>query len=154
MDDHAQEIEEVELPELLDGIIAEQTATATKILWQPAESCLIQVNSIALRRVLVNLLENALRYGGDLVEVRYQCHSHTTIVEILDSGSGIPEDQIKTVFQPFYRLETSRNTATGGSGLGLAIVQQLCHANGWQIRLDNREKGGLITSVKIPTNDS
>lgn len=152
IDDHAQETEEVELPELLDGIIAEQITTATKILWQPNESCLIQVNSIALRRVLANLLENALRYGGDLVEVRYQCNSHMTRIEILDNGSGIPDDQIKTVFQPFYRLEASRNTATGGSGLGLAIVQQLCHSNGWQISLDNRKKGGLITSIEIPAS--
>ncbi|HFD88012.1 MAG TPA: hypothetical protein ENJ35_10100, partial [Gammaproteobacteria bacterium] len=64
-------------------------------------------------------------------------------------GAGIPEDQLNQVFQPFFRLERSRNTDTGGSGLGLAIVQQLCQANGWEVSLHPREGGGLLAKLTI-----
>lgn len=59
-------------------------------------------------------------------------------------------DKRDAVFQPFYRLETSRNKATGGSGLGLAIVKQLCEANGWRIQLLPRQGKGTIAQLKIP----
>lgn len=113
------------------------------------EPCLISVNTVALRRVLANLLENALRYGGDQREIRYLCNNGGVTIEVSDRGEGIPADKLETVFQPFYRLEASRNAITGGSGLGLAIVQQLCHGNGWRIGLKQRMGGGLVAKVAI-----
>jgi len=65
-------------------------------------------------------------------------------------GQGIPPDMQEAVFQPFHRLETSRNKTTGGSGLGLAIVKQLCEANGWQVKLLSRQGGGTIARLEIP----
>ncbi len=97
-----------------------------------------------LERILNNLLENAFHYSNkQMITIKLQYQKEACCIHILDQGSGIPEDQLKMVFQPFYRLEASRNTQTGGSGLGLAIVQQLCKAHGWNIHLNNRKTKGL-----------
>jgi signal transduction histidine kinase len=67
----------------------------------------------------------------------------TAKIRILDNGPGIPEDQLETVFQPFYRVENSRNRDTGGTGLGLAIARQLSLAMNATLSLHNRPEGGL-----------
>jgi two-component system osmolarity sensor histidine kinase EnvZ len=97
----------------------------------------------SLLRVLRNLLENALRYGnGNPVTLRVTLQDDAPLISILDRGPGIPEEQLETVFRPFYRLEDSRNIKTGGSGLGLAIVRQLCQSLNWEITLHPRQGGG------------
>ena len=109
------------------------------------------MSRVALRRVLANLLENALRYGGDqAIVVQLQCLENGARIDILDRGPGIPGELLEAVFQPFYRLESSRNEATGGSGLGLAIVRQLCDRHGWEIELKPREGGGTDACLTIP----
>ncbi|MNT66247.1 Autoinducer 2 sensor kinase/phosphatase LuxQ [compost metagenome] len=71
------------------------------------------------------------------------------VIEVLDRGTGIPEDKLEAVLQPFVRLENSRNRETGGTGLGLAIAQQLAAAIGGSLRLRNREGGGLAAEVRL-----
>jgi len=94
-------------------------------------------------RVLRNLIENALRYGNNKpVTIHLQQQDGKPLVSILDRGPGIPADKYETVFQPFFRLEDSRNLMTGGSGLGLSIVLQLCQAQGWKITFHPRSGGG------------
>lgn len=107
---------------------------------------------MAIRRILANLIENGARYGaGKPVTVACRCHADATVIQILDRGPGIPADQAENVFRPFYRLESSRSSATGGSGLGLAIARQLADANGWQIQLLPREGGGTEARLVIPS---
>lgn len=113
-----------------------------------------------LTRVIDNLLGNALRYAPGPVELVGQALPPVKSGEpggvrigVLDRGPGIPADQLDVVFRPFHRLEGSRNPATGGFGLGLAIVQQLAHANGWVVRLEGREGGGLAAWVELPGFD-
>ncbi len=97
----------------------------------------------SLLRVLRNLLDNALRYGGqEPVTVRLEWRQGRPLITILDRGPGIPGLERGNVFRPFYRLEQSRSPETGGSGLGLAIVQQLCQAAGWEISLHAGPEGG------------
>ncbi len=110
-----------------------------------------------LTRVIDNLLGNALRYApgpvelvGELVPSLESGAPARVRLGVLDQGPGIPPDQLDAVFRPFHRLEGSRNPATGGVGLGLAIVQQLAHANGWTVRLEGREGGGLAAWVELP----
>lgn len=91
----------------------------------------------AFSRVLSNLVGNGLKYA-DRVAVSL---SDSEIV-VSDNGPGIPESERGRVFQPFYRLETSRNVNTGGSGLGLAVVQQLSAAHGWKIEVGDSLMGG------------
>ncbi|MCK4710459.1 MAG: sensor histidine kinase, partial [Gammaproteobacteria bacterium] len=71
------------------------------------------------------------------------------LISVLDRGPGIPEQELEAVFRPFYRLEGSRNLATGGSGLGLAIVSQLCQAVGWKITLQPRKGGGNVAQLLL-----
>ncbi|MBO9686006.1 MAG: HAMP domain-containing protein [Mitsuaria chitosanitabida] len=119
----------------------------------------------ALKRILVNLVDNALAFGGQ-AEVRVS--TGTTADEtqdmtpgagpmwslsVLDRGPGIPEDQLQAVFKPFHRLETSRNRDTGGTGLGLAISQQLATAMGGTLTLRNRPDGGLEARLSLPRGD-
>jgi len=99
----------------------------------PEQACL---------RVLHNLIDNALRYGGGDVLLRLEQREGCPWIRVLDRGPGIPEPQLEAVFRPFHRLESSRNAATGGSGLGLAIVRQLCQSLGWKVDLRAREGGG------------
>ncbi|MBU0500192.1 MAG: HAMP domain-containing protein [Gammaproteobacteria bacterium] len=106
---------------------------------------------LALHRILVNLLENALRYGnGRAVTLVAMTARDWLRIGVLDRGPGIPDDQMEAVFQPFHRIETSRNAATGGSGLGLAIVRQLAKANGWRVTLHPRQGGGLEAWLALP----
>ena len=104
----------------------------------------------ALRRILVNLLENALRYGGGQpVTLRAEATAGGCRIGVLDRGPGIPRAEQEAVFRPFYRLESSRSVSTGGSGLGLAIVRQLAAAQGWEVSLQDRPEGGLAIWLRI-----
>jgi two-component system osmolarity sensor histidine kinase EnvZ len=115
-----------------------------------AESCILAVNALALRRVLSNLIENAVRYGdGKPVDLELVKSEGDVMIRVLDRGPGIPEAERESVFRPFYRLEASRSTATAGSGLGLAIARQLAQANGWQIELLARSGGGTEARLTL-----
>jgi two-component system osmolarity sensor histidine kinase EnvZ len=70
-------------------------------------------------------------------------------IHVIDSGPGIPEGAREEVFQPFFRLDRSRNVNTGGSGLGLAIVHQLCQAQGWRVRIQEGPEGGANVVITL-----
>ena len=106
---------------------------------------------LALRRVVGNLLQNAMRYAPEgVIELVYEQNELQGRVGVLDRGPGIPTNQIETMFQPFHRLEPSRSPTTGGQGLGLAIVRQLAQANGWRVSLSARPGGGMQAWVELP----
>jgi len=73
---------------------------------------------------------------------------------VSDDGPGIPAEHLDRVFEPFYRVEESRNKATGGSGLGLSIAQNIAMAHGGKLVLKNREDGGLEATLGLPRNES
>ena len=90
---------------------------------------------IALRRCITNLLDNALRYGGESkIQVVRRRIKGGICIGVRDRGPGIPPQLAEAVFRPFYRIESSRNRTTGGSGLGLAITRQLAETHGWKWR--------------------
>ena len=110
----------------------------------------LDVPAGALRRILANLLENALRYGGGQpVTLRAERAAGGLRIGVLDRGPGIPLAEQEAVFRPFYRLEASRSVSTGGSGLGLAIVRQLAAAQGWRVALQTPDGGGLAAWLEI-----
>lgn len=112
--------------------------------------CLRDINAQALRRIVGNLVANALRYGaGKPVDIKLDCGPDTVLIHVLDRGPGIPPQAVEAVFQPFYRLEPSRSTTTGGSGLGLAVVRQLAHANNWRVDLHPRPGGGTDARITL-----
>jgi two-component system osmolarity sensor histidine kinase EnvZ len=143
-------VQPVDLSSILPEL-AQAASDAARVQWQPAGPCVVAVGELALRRIVGNLLENALRYGeGQPVILQLHCGEREAVVEVCDRGPGIPEAEREAVFRPFYRLEPSRSQSGGGSGLGLAIARQLADAYGWRIELAGREGGGLKASLIIP----
>lgn len=106
----------------------------------------ITADPVALRRVVDNLVGNALRYAGS-ADVRVELSAGVTRLVVDDNGPGIPEAELALVRQPFRRVEGSRNRATGGTGLGLYIAQQLVRRQGAVLVLSNRPEGGLRAEV-------
>lgn len=103
----------------------------------------------ALRRALGNLLDNAVKYGGN-AHVEVDDSEVALAIRIQDNGPGIPENELEKVFDPFYRIEGSRNRETGGTGLGLAIARKIARAHGGDDHLSNRESGGLEALLRVP----
>jgi signal transduction histidine kinase len=107
---------------------------------------------LALRRILTNLSDNALKFGTE-VELAVRADPDEGIeICVLDRGPGIPESELEAVLQPFYRVESSRNRDTGGTGLGLAIAQQLAASIGARLSLANRPGGGLVARLVMPAS--
>jgi signal transduction histidine kinase len=103
----------------------------------------------ALRRCIENLVENAVRYGGSAT-IGLHDSAERLRIEVRDRGPGIPEGELERVFEPYYRLESSRNSASGGVGLGLSIARNIARWHGGQIELRNAPEGGLIAAIVLP----
>jgi signal transduction histidine kinase len=102
----------------------------------------------ALKRCLGNLVDNALKFGKRaLLEV---ADGDALLLGISDDGPGIPEEMLERVFEPFYRLDSSRSRDTGGTGLGLAIARDVAQAHGGSLTLRNRPEGGLRAELRLP----
>ncbi|MBI5784379.1 MAG: HAMP domain-containing protein [Rhodocyclales bacterium] len=115
----------------------------------------IRVPSLALRRAVGNLIDNARRYGGTApIELVVEAWAGELRIGVLDRGPGIPDDQLAAVFEPFHRVDAARSPATGGAGLGLAIVRQLAEANRWRVALRARAGGGLEAWLTLPATAS
>ncbi len=104
---------------------------------------------LALKRCLVNLVENAVRYGGSC-EIRIEESERELTIDIRDRGPGIPEEMLERIFDPFVRVESSRAQHTGGSGLGLGIARNIARAHGGDLTLSNRPEGGLCARLLLP----
>lgn len=104
---------------------------------------------LALRRVVANLLDNALHYGG-AARIALESDARAVVLTIDDRGPGIPEAEREAVLEPFVRLETSRSRRTGGAGLGLAVARSLVDAHGGSIGIDDSPDGGARIVVRLP----
>ena len=102
-------------------------------------------------RIVRNLLENALRYGGGRVEVRTERKGDTIVLSVSDNGTGIPVELRECIFERFYRIDPSRSRETGGTGLGLAIVRNAAHSLGGRALVEDSELGGARFVVMLPT---
>lgn len=109
----------------------------------------IQAQPLLLRRCISNLIDNALQYGSS-AELHLEQSDNNVTIEVRDHGPGIPENRMSAVFEPFYRLESSRNRRTGGCGLGLAIARDAARRHGGDITLRNASDGGLVARVTLP----
>jgi signal transduction histidine kinase len=109
----------------------------------------IKLQPLAIRRCLNNLLENALRYG-ERADIVIGETDGEVVIAIQDAGPGIPEEQLESVFAPFYRLEASRSKHSGGVGLGLSIARDMARKQDGNITLRNAPKGGLIATLHLP----
>ncbi len=103
----------------------------------------------ALRRCLVNLVDNAIRYGRRAT-VSVEDGPGALTLRVRDEGPGLPPEQLERVFEPFYRAEASRSRETGGTGLGLGIARNIARAHGGELLLRNRPEGGLEATLTLP----
>ena len=110
-------------------------------------------DTMALKRIVTNLVENACRYAGTC-RIELRTHGKEAELCVTDPGPGLPPEMLETVFEPFYRMESSRNRDTGGSGLGLSVARALAEAQGGTLRLINRYDGqkviGLEARLTLP----
>jgi two-component system, OmpR family, sensor histidine kinase KdpD len=112
------------------------------------ETPLIQADAVQLERALANVIDNAVRHGGDgPVSVRVHSTGPRVLFRVSDVGPGIPRDELQRIFEPFHRLE---NGAGGGSGLGLAIARGFVEANGGRLRADSTPGEGTTFTVDLP----
>lgn len=106
-------------------------------------------DAMALRRLFANLIDNALRYGA-AARIAIERSGPEVVIVVDDDGPGIPELERSAVFEPFYRVDSSRSRETGGAGLGLAIARAIVEAHGGRIRADAAPSGGARIRVVLP----
>ena len=101
---------------------------------------------------LSHLLENAARYSpaGSAIGLAAQASEAGLSISVTDAGSGLDATELERVFEPFYRVEASRNRETGGTGLGLPIARDIVRAHGGDVTLANRPEGGLLARATVP----
>lgn len=139
----------INLDSFLDSLVFDYLDTGQDVSLRGKNGAIVESRPQALRRILVNLVDNALKYAGNAeVEISGDAHAGVCI-SVLDRGPGIADDVMAEVTKPFYRVENSRNRSTGGTGLGLAIAQQLAVAIGGSLSLRNRDGGGLCVTLNL-----
>lgn len=148
------EPERVDIAALAQSLVddlAEQREPASIAAAPSDRSALVLAQPAALRRVLGNLIGNALRHGG-AARVSVELRAGAVHVAVDDDGPGIPAHQLESAFEPFQRLERSRrdDEAAAGSGLGLYIARDLAQRNGGRLTLANRAGGGLRAELVLP----
>jgi two-component system osmolarity sensor histidine kinase EnvZ len=109
----------------------------------------VRVRPKALTRAVANLLDNARKYGAQPFAVTTRREGDEIVIDVLDSGPGIPDTELERIKRPFTRLENAR-TDTTGTGLGLAIVERIARLHGGKFELLNRPEGGLTARLRLP----
>jgi len=116
------------------------------------ESAVIQGDRARLKQVIVNLLDNAIRFTprGGIVSIRTAADDTGSVLDISDTGIGIPPSSIPHVFDRFFRVDEARSREDGGAGLGLSIVKSICSAHGAEIDVQSRLEWGSRFRVRFP----
>ena len=139
---------QVEARALVSAICHDHPDWADKVTVEEGAAIVIKARPALLRRALNNLIDNAVRYG-ERAEVSVSTANSELTIRIRDHGQGVPPQHLEEVFKPFFRVEDSRNRATGGTGLGLAIAKEIVEAQGGRVVLANLADG-LEVKVILP----
>lgn len=139
----------ISLNQLVDKVIVSARRQNLEISGRIERDIHATLKPMAFERCLTNLVSNAGKYA-DHVWISIQTIDGNIEIAVDDNGPGIPEDQYEEVFRPFYRVDSSRNAATGGVGLGLPIAMDIVHAHGGKIWLEKSPKGGLRVMITLP----
>lgn len=144
-----EEISKIYLNDLLNDIMTDYQRANAAIDFMAGEDVVLEIKITAFRRMLSNIIDNALRYGKrcHISSVRDETHAY---IIVDDEGAGIPKAEYEQVFRPFSRLDVSRNHKTGGVGLGLTIARDIVVAHGGNIELSESPKKGLRVLITLP----
>ncbi len=140
--------EAVDINALLATLQGEFAEFGTPFTVQGRAAALYAAKPVALKRCLTNLISNACKFGGG-VSVQVE-DGAAVVICVRDQGPGIPPELLAHVFEPFYRIESSRNRDTGGTGLGLCIARDIAQAHGGALTLANLPQGGLQATLTLP----
>ena len=139
--------EKIELKKLFDEIKFRINNENLKV--SSEDSIILEGRPLALKRSFENIIQNGLTYGQKVI-VKIKKTSNRALINFEDDGPGIPEDQYKNVFKPFFRLDKSRSLNHSGVGLGLAIVEDVINSHGGSIQLGRSENKGLQVKIFLP----
>jgi two-component system sensor histidine kinase CpxA len=152
--------EELDLSVLLDDLVEvvnyEVPEGKPGISWSSPGPCPFHGDRELLWRAMENLLRNALRHThvdrGVLLGLTVSKRKSTVSLDVRDFGDGVPENELEKIFEPFYRVQESRDRGSGGHGLGLSIAATAIQRHGGNIQARNAEDGGLLVTVSLPLN--
>lgn len=147
--DSSEPMQLLDIDSLLDSVCADASDAGMQITQSGRSHASIVAQPNALRRCLTNLVDNAIKYGHS-AEISIAIENAKVAIRIRDHGNGIPAAQLDAVFEPFFRLETSRSRDTGGTGLGLTIARNIAENHGAVLSLSNCQDGGLQATLLIP----
>ncbi|NBB17693.1 hypothetical protein GVN21_20220, partial [Caulobacter sp. SLTY] len=114
---------------------------------ETVQSLTVEADAVALKRLFANLVDNAVKYGGE-ARIRLTREGDEAVTRVTDAGPGLPPAELERVFEPFYRAEAAR-TLEGGVGLGLAAARSIARAHGGDVTLANHG-AGLTATVRLP----
>ncbi|MBK5529356.1 HAMP domain-containing protein [Pseudomonas sp. TH06] len=138
-----------DLSELLHTIVDDYRDQHIAIDYDGPAHLVYEGRPLGIKRVIVNLLENAEKYAQH-PRIELSSDERSIRIDVSDEGPGIPEESLQRVFDPFFRLEASRNRHTGGVGLGLSAARAIVREQGGELTLSNRSGGGLVARVELP----
>ncbi|VVM73178.1 Adaptive-response sensory-kinase SasA [Pseudomonas fluorescens] len=150
-DTHREQTTAFDLSELLQTIVDDYRDQRINVDFDGPAHLVYEGRPLGIKRVIVNLLENALKYAQRPV-IALRRDEYSICIEVSDDGPGIPEAALEQVFDPFFRLEASRNRDTGGVGLGLSAARAIVREQGGELTLSNRSGHGLLARVELPRN--
>lgn len=144
-----EKIQSIDIPALLENVKDDVEETGGEVRLVDIEAAPYPGRPLALKRGITNLIENACKYGK---RAHVSIHDSLERLEIVvaDEGPGIPDAERTKVFEPFYRMESSRNRDTGGTGLGLSLARNIARAHGGDLVVRNRDGGGLEAWLTLP----
>jgi signal transduction histidine kinase len=139
----------VNIVELLEDTISEYDLVERLKLIKPSNEIYVNADFEKLQIVFRNLIDNALKYSNDSVEIEAREQSGNARIIFKDRGSGISEEDLKNIFEPFYRADPSRSRRTGGFGLGLSICKKIIDAHNGEILINSRINEGTEVILKL-----
>ena len=145
----AGERDRLELSSHLERVVDEFGEQGHDVRFEQTAPTLVLGDSLALKRLFANLIDNAVKFGGS-ANVQLHSEPNGVVIDIDDHGPGLPDVELERAFEPFRRGERSRNRDTGGIGLGLAVARSIARAHGGDVVLANLPGGGLRAQVLLP----
>nr|WP_248287434.1 ATP-binding protein [Massilia antarctica] len=147
--DTTEAMQALDLDSLLDSVTCDATDAGQQVVVHGHAGMALLGRPMALRRCLVNLIDNAVKYG-QRAHLTVDAGAGAARIRVRDNGPGIAPGELARVFEPFYRVETSRSRESGGTGLGLTIARNIAEQHGGSIALINHPEGGLEVTLVLP----
>ncbi len=147
-------LQPTELANIVEEVIATFEHAYPNIIYEnKVGKTILNIDRQRIKTVINNLLTNAIKYSenaGEPVRILLEQKESDIVLQIKDSGKGIPEDDLQHIFEPFYRVDKSRNRNTGGYGLGLSLCKTIIEAHKGKIEVESKISKGTVVNLLLP----